>query len=247
MRYPLIDEIRGLTLLSMLLYHACWDLVYIFLIRAPWYKSQGAYYWQQSICWTFIFLSGFCWHFGRDKVRHGIKIFLGGAVITLITLLFMPEDRVVFGVLTLIGSAALLMIIFDKGLKNVPAGPGFVISMIAFALTKQVNHGFLGFGPFRFVSLPSFLYKNLFTAYLGFRPVGFFSTDYFSLIPWIFLYIAGYYAFFWMKKKDMLDIFKKSICPPLGFMGRHSFLIYMVHQPVLYAVLSVIMYLVSRG
>lgn len=241
MRYPLIDEIRGLTLLSMLLYHGCWDLVYIFRIKAPWYESQGAYFWQQSICWTFIFLSGFCWHFGRNKVRHGLKIFLGGAIITVATLLFMPEDRVVFGVLTFLGSAALLMIIFDKGLKTISAGAGFVISMIAFAMTKLVNQGFLGFASFRILALPSFLYRNLFTAFLGFPPLSFFSTDYFSIIPWIFLYIAGYYAFIWMKNKDRLRVFKNSVCPPLGFLGRHSFLIYMVHQPILFAVLSLIM------
>ena len=240
MPYPLIDEIRGLTLLSMILYHGCWDLVYIYHIKAPWYESQGAYYWQQSICWTFIFLSGFCWHFGRDKLRHGLKIFLGGAVITAVTLLFMPEDRVVFGVLTFIGSAAIIVTIFDKRLKRLSAPAGFIISFLLFLLTKQVNQGYLGFGPYRILALPSFLYKNLLTAYLGFPSKGFFSTDYFSIIPWIFLYTAGYYAYIWMESRDLLRIFKKSLCPPLGIAGRHSFWIYMVHQPVLFGILGVL-------
>ena len=29
-RYEALDSIRGVVLISMILYHACWDLVYIF-------------------------------------------------------------------------------------------------------------------------------------------------------------------------------------------------------------------------
>lgn len=43
--------------------------------------------------------------------------------------------------------------------------------------------------------LPAVLYKNKLTTYLGFTEAGFASSDYFSLFPWLFLYLAGYYAF----------------------------------------------------
>ena len=29
-RYELLDSFRGLVLISMILFHACWDMVYIF-------------------------------------------------------------------------------------------------------------------------------------------------------------------------------------------------------------------------
>ena len=29
-RYALLDELRGLDLISMMLYHACWDLMFLF-------------------------------------------------------------------------------------------------------------------------------------------------------------------------------------------------------------------------
>ena len=57
-RYAGLDTLRGVTLVSMMAYHACWDLVYIFGMDWDWYGSFGAYLWQQSICWTFILLSG---------------------------------------------------------------------------------------------------------------------------------------------------------------------------------------------
>ena len=55
-----LDTIRGITLLSMMLYHTCWDLVFLFGKKIPGYSGFGGYVWQQSICWTFILLAGFC-------------------------------------------------------------------------------------------------------------------------------------------------------------------------------------------
>ena len=34
-RYALLDELRGLALVSMMAYHAMWDLVYMFGVWAP--------------------------------------------------------------------------------------------------------------------------------------------------------------------------------------------------------------------
>ena len=69
-RYALPDTLRGLTLLSMIAYHGCWDMVYIWGADWPWYHSTGAYLWQQSICWTFILLSGYSFSLGRRHWRR---------------------------------------------------------------------------------------------------------------------------------------------------------------------------------
>lgn len=65
-RLPFIDLIRGITIIEMISYHFLWDLVYLYNADIPWYKSHGAYIWQQSICWTFILLAGFSWHLGKN-------------------------------------------------------------------------------------------------------------------------------------------------------------------------------------
>ena len=80
-RYYALDGIRGLALLNMITYHAVWDLVYLFDINLQWYQSEGAYIWQQCICWTFIFLSGFCEPLGKKKLKRGIIIFSLGFLI----------------------------------------------------------------------------------------------------------------------------------------------------------------------
>lgn len=56
-RYALLDELRGLDLVSMMLYHACWDMMFLFGIWMDWYAGMPGRLWQQTICWVFILLS----------------------------------------------------------------------------------------------------------------------------------------------------------------------------------------------
>ena len=193
-RYALLDELRGLDLVSMMLYHGCWDLVHLFGIQADWFDSLPGHLWQQSSCWVFILLSGFCVQLRHHTLRRGAQVVGAGALVTAVTLLFMPEDRVVFGVLTLLGSAMLLTGLLEKQLRRVPPAAGFAISAVLFALTRNVSAGYLGFGSLR-LWLPQTLYVNYATAYFGFYPWWFYSTDYFALLPWLFLFWAGYFLY----------------------------------------------------
>ena len=262
-RLALLDSLRGLTLISMILYHACWDAVYLLGANWPWYGSRAAYIWQQSICWTFIMLSGFCIPFSSKLLRRGLEVFGAGALVMAVTCLLLPEDRVVFGVLTLIGSCMLLMIPLRKILGGdsraeatadrtaVRKASGvsraailFIVFAILFILFKDVNYREIGTGMLHriipailklTIRIPEALYANLATAYLGFPPADFYSTDYFSLLPWNFLYLCGYELHWILKAAGVLDapILRKEI-RPLAFMGRNSLVIYLLHQPVLY-------------
>ena len=238
-RLHLIDELRGFWLINMIIYHAIWDLVNIFHCNWQWYKSDIAFYWQQSICWSFIFISGFCWKMSRKNLKRGLLVFGGGLVITLATLLFMPGSRVIFGVLTLIGSSMLLMIPCDKVLRKVNPLVGVIISFLIFLLVYPVNDGYLGIAGQKWLMLPRELYTSMFTTYLGFPMPGFWSTDYFSIIPWFFLYMTGYFMHgVVLGERKECKVLTTSICPPLGFIGKHALIIYMLHQPVVYGMLT---------
>ena len=178
-RYALLDELRGLDLLSMIGYHACWDLIFLFGMSAAWYTGWQGHLWQQSICWVFILLSGFCLPLGHRPLRRGLIISGAGVLVTAVTLLFMPEDRVVFGVLTLLGAAMLITGLLQPLLQKIPAWAGLVVSLLLFAATYHTQDGFWQLGPWQ-ILLPGAWYANLFTAFFGFFPRGFFSTDYFS-------------------------------------------------------------------
>ena len=235
-RYALLDELRGLDLISMMLYHACWDLVFLFDMNMRWYAGTPGRLWQQSICWVFILLSGFCVPLGRHTLRRGVTVFAAGALVTAVTLVFMPGDRVIFGVLTFLGTAMLLTGVLEPLLKKIPPAAGLAVSAVLFALTYHLDERWLGFGGLR-LALPDAWYANYFTAFFGFLPFDFYSTDYFALLPWLFLFWAGYFLHFCMGRQRMEPL-RRSVCPALGWMGRHSLLLYLLHQPVIYGVLS---------
>ncbi len=243
-RLFLLDEYRGFVLINMIAYHAIWDWVYIFEHNWKWFRSDIAFIWQQTICWSFILLSGFCWQMGKQALKRGLQVFGAGIVITLATLIFMPDSRVLFGVLTLIGSSMLLMLPCDKVFRKIDPYLGTAASFLLFLFAYPVNDGYLGIGKVEMVVLPEELYSNMLSTYLGFPEPGFWSTDYFSIFPWFFLYATGYFlyrAYSSLKTSKLgenIAVFlSSSICPPFGWIGRHSLIIYMLHQPIVYGVL----------
>ena len=257
-RDPWLDHLRGATLVSMMAYHGCWDLVYILGFDWDWYKGTGAWLWQQSICWTFILLSGYCWPMGRHHMKRGLMTFGAGALVSLVTIIAMPSSMILCGVLTLLGSAALMMIPLDRVLRTISPKLGMAISFFLFLVFRSVNYGWLGLslggkiGGVALIQLPeSWYHMGLLGAWLGFMPRNFFSTDYFSVLPWFFLFCVGY---FWRKERersqkgmfpgvtgeDGLWRTWGYMNPLLEWMGRHSLLVYLIHQPILYGLTMII-------
>lgn len=258
-RYPVLDEIRGITLCSMVIYHAVWDLVYIFGVDWDWYRSDFAYIWQQSICWSFILLSGFCFSLGKRKWKRGITVWLGGLVISLATEIFMPANRIRFGILTLLGSSMLLITMAEalgnigKSKEKRPSEENVLqeqvrdnsllwmsVSFLLFLLTRDINKGYLGFADIKIAKLPERWYqlKDI-GNFLGFTMDTFYSTDYFSLFPWFFLFLTGYLLHKRFVKKEWMSGLRE--LPSMGeiwrVLGRNSLPIYMLHQVVIYGVL----------
>lgn len=233
-----LDTLRGLCLISMAAYHGLWNLVYLFGMKLDWYRGTPGYLWQQSICWTFIILSGFSWNLGSRPLKRGAMVFGGGVLVSLVTHLLMPASRITFGILTCLGSCMLLMIPLDKLLKKVSAGVGAAVSILLFVLLRDCNDGTVAFG---LVDLPGVLYRNLLTTYLGFPMAGFYSADYFPLLPWLCLFTFGYFLHRLVKG----DYLVGRPVPVLDWMGRNSLLVYLLHQPVLYGICLAAQYLMK--
>ena len=234
-RHHDIDTIRGCALVSMIAYHGCWDLVYLYGFDWAWYRSFGAYVWQQSICWTFILLSGDCFFLGRRPVRRGLVTFAAGGLVSAVTAVVMPENPVFCGVLTFMGMATLLSVPVKSLLRRIPPQLGLALSIALFMLLRDVNDGFLGFEGVRIAAIPDG--TDWFTAVLGFPPPGFHSSDYFPLRPWLFLFWTGVFLSRLRPERD--DLLLRPI-PLFTAMGRHSLLIYLAHQPLLYALMPAV-------
>lgn len=236
-RYFVLDGIRGFAVINMIVYHLIWDLVYIFGFDLTWFKSEISYIWQQCICCTFIFISGFCEPLGNKKLKRGIIILALGVLIEIITMITMPENRVRFGILTLIGSCAILIIPAKKILEKFSPTFGLIISITLFLLTKNISNGYLGFSSLNLMQLPNNLYMNSITTYLGFPMPNFSSSDYFPLIPWIFLYTTGYFSYQIFKRQNLLKYLNTSKVKPLEWVGQNSLILYVIHQPLIYFLL----------
>jgi len=238
-RYNLLDTIRGITIISMILYHTLWDFVYIGNFNFNWYNSDLSYIWQQSICWSFIFISGFCWQLDKKRLKRGIFIFFLGFLITAITKIFIPDHQIIFGILTLLGSCIIFTIPLNKILKNVSERCGLFISIALFFLFRNINNGYLGFEKFNIIKLPMCLYNGYFMTYIGFTDKKFFSEDYFSVLPWLFLFVAGYFTYKILYKNEKLYLLKNGI-RGLEHLGKYSLIIYILHQPIIYFIFFII-------
>ncbi|WP_455618152.1 heparan-alpha-glucosaminide N-acetyltransferase [Eisenbergiella sp.] len=273
-RYSLLDMARGITLLSMIAYHAAYDLTYLYHVRLPWFRDDPGQIWQQSICWTFIFLSGMCFCLGRHPVKRGLLLSGCGIIITLATALVMPDAIVIMGILSFFGLATLITALLNPLLSRIPALAGLPVSFLLFLLTKEAPYGYLGFEGLRLLELPRFLYRGNIMMVLGFPYDSFYSTDYFPLIPWIFLFFSGYFTWkliLWAVELRQqpavlgqqaaaryafsrntsfgqsnpapavrLPLLEKPKCRPLEFLGKNTLPVYMLHQPVLMAVFTLI-------
>lgn len=245
-RFEFIDALRGFTLLHMIAYHTIWDLTHLFGVSISWFGGTFSYVWQQCICWMFLLISGFCYTFGHHHLRRGLTILGCGVVITLVTCVFMPESRVVFGILTFIGLAMLLMIPLERVLWHIPVWIGLPVCFGLFILTRNIpKSGALGFEQWNLLQLPEMLRNGGYgLMLLGFRNPEIRSVDYFPLIPWIFLFLTGYWLYRLLKEPmRRMKLFHLG-WKPLCFLGRHTLMIYMLHQPVLYAILWSINHLI---
>ena len=231
-REHLIDALRGAAVLSMVLFHFCYD-VFVIGGRDPgWYERGPVFLWQQSICWTFILVAGYVWRRGKKTaLRRGLLLNALGALITLVTYLAVPAEAVWFGILSFLGCAALLLLPLDKALDRLPPALGLAGAALLFALLRRLADGWIGLDPLR-LQVPAELSAFKPLTLLGLPYPGFQSGDYFPLLPWFCLYLCGYFLEPLLRRSPRWGRIAGTRLEPLGWVGRKSLWIYLLHQPL---------------
>lgn len=226
MRNNNLDRTRGLWVLMMIIYHGIYDLAFIFQVidYHPWYS-----YFQLLIGCGFILISGISQNFSKSRWKNFFILLSAALIIQMVTTIFIPEEKILFGVLHLLAFSSLLGKLLEKSFKKIPNLLGVGISFLLFLGFFNIQRGrVFGF------SLPSILYDwNWYP--LGFPSSHFTSADYYPLIPWFFLYLAGFFL-----ARDREFKLEEKSKDPLAIIGRHSLTIYLLHQPVLYGVFYLI-------
>ena len=239
-RYSLIDAVRAAAVINMIAYHLLYNIFTVFGVWPGFYLSTPAIIWERFICFTFIIVSGMSVNFSRHGYRRGIILNLCGAAVTVATVLLIPEQAVRFGVLNFIGCAMMITFALRNELSRIRPEVGMAVFFVLFMLCYGIPEGYIGIFSCPLINLPQELYQFRWLSFLGFPSRDFFSADYFPILQFIFLYLFGFELWRFIEQRG-IDRFLHKKIPVLDFIGRHSLIIYLVHQPVLYGICRLIM------
>lgn len=222
-RIDIIDALRGCAVIYMVYHHLVYDLVVFSGAPSRLVDNAVIDILQPLFASVFIVLCGVSSNFSKSNLRRG-AITLGVAMcITLVTTIM--DMPIVFGVLHLL-SVCMLLYGFAHKLFEKINGILLLIICIALAVISSycVNN----------IDIQS---DNLWI--LGWQG-DFVSYDYFPLFPWVFVFLSGTAIGRYIAGGRFPVWFYNAKIPVLPAIGRHSLIIYIAHQPVLYALTLVI-------
>lgn len=243
-RVHLLDELRGFAIICMVFYHAMYDLVVLFRIDFPLFTSPIMQdFLQPLFAGLFILISGAVGHYSRSNIKRGLICFGFGLILTLATYFVMPRAFIAFGILHFLGIAMMLFPLLEKLAQKIPPIAGIAAGLLLFWLFCGIPQGQIGLAPLFSVQLPRELYTTPFFFWLGFPGPGFFSSDYFPLLPWIFVFFSGVCFGRLLKDRRCPEWFYKPHIRPLAFIGRHTVWVYLLHQPVCYGLMLLLFWI----
>lgn len=236
-RICFLDELRGLAVIAMVLYHILYSMSFIFALEFSYPAMRAVIPYEPAIPITFISICGICCSFSKSNLKRGVILLGISFGITLVTCIIMPEQAILFGILHFLSIALIIYALLQKPISHIPPFAGLCICLALFIICFNIPKGYIGFEPFYCIQLPKQLYQLYALSFIGFPSSDFISSDYFPIFPYIFLFFGGAFAGRILKLKGVPRWMYKKLCPPLDFIGRHALIIYIVHQPVIIGVL----------
>lgn len=242
-RVYLLDELRGFAIICMVIHHTFYDIG--FVLGYEWgYNIFNFLCLFQPVFWAiFIVTSGICSRLSRNTIKRGGIVLAAGLIVSFVTAVIMPlmgieGAEIYFGILSCLGCCMIISGLLSPLIKKMNAKIGMLAMLILFFAVYNISSGKIFFG---LIKLPDILYSTNYLAPLGFYTKGFFSADYFPLIPWLFMFLFGAFLGKYAVNGALPKSFYKSRIQFLQKIGKSSLWIYLLHQPVLY----VIMYIIS--
>lgn len=247
-RVGILDELRGFAIICMVVYHAMYDLKYLFGLDIPIFFDGWFDVIRDIFAGLFIFISGTVCRYSSNNIKRGAQCFFIGMIMTFV-MPFFTSGAVMFGILHFLGVSMMLFGLGQKLFDLLPSWVGIGVCVLLFILTMNVrltyangmiSPGYIGIPNLFAIKLPMEAYNVGVLFPLGLHNASFSSSDYFPMMPWFFLFLAGSY-FGIIAKAGRLPKF----CYPthikwLATVGRYTIWIYVLHQPVLYGIFSLI-------
>jgi len=233
-RFAEIDILRGAAVILMIVFHAAYNLNFFGLTEIT--TDRGIWLLMaRFVQLTFIITTGLTLHISYQRrlsagkvtalisrIKHAAKIFAWAMLITLVTWLLFRADAVIFGVLHFYAIALLL------GLPFLRKGPRALYATLILGLAIII------LSPLTSAITTD---SNLLSP-LGIYKANFQSLDYFPLIPWFGWFLLGISMgkIFYPggeRKSTKITVPRALKGKILKFLGRHSLIIYLVHQPII--------------
>ena len=230
-----VDAVRGVAIVMVVFYHLIFDLDNF----GGYPVESTAGFWAifaDTSAFLFVFLAGLSLSISRARagaeernlfgkyLSRGLRIIGWGMLITLVFRL-VDFGYVIFGILHLIGLSIILAYpLLRFRYANLVLGL-FVIAAGVYMRTQDFVMG----GAAGVLLTP-----------LGVLPEGLLMPDYRPLLPWFGVVLLGLFFgnaayLVWRKHSPPAPVPRAA--RPLAFLGKHTLFIYLVHQPVLIAIL----------
>lgn len=227
-----LDALRGVFMIAIIFFHLMYDLIYLFgIVELTTPLAHSLY--QLGNDWggtPFLVISGLCATIGSKPVQRGLTVIGGGLIINLVTagmyfLDFADKGIIIYyGVLHCIGTCMLLWPLLKKLSPPALLIIGLVLATVGLYMRHNVWVDFPWLIP------------------LGFVPRTFVSSDYFPLLPNLGYFMIGAAAGkrFYAAKTSLLPQVdpQNPVIRFFSFFGKNSLLIYLLHQPILAALVS---------
>ena len=244
-RFIEIDLLRGLAIIIMIFAHILWDLDYFGIL--PLNTSTYSVL-HKTVAPLFFVLVGISVFAGRTKKQlttdeekkyntrlavRGLKLFTLGMLLTIASLFVLPERPVFFGVLHCIGLSIVLCVFFLKyRFYNILFA---VIILFTGFVFSNIN-----------ISNPSLLHLLI-----GIYPsdIWSYTVDYFPIIPWLGFTLLGIAIGDCLycgntRKFRLPALSNYTPAKIFSWVGQHSLIIYLIHQPVIAGALYVFVWLI---
>jgi uncharacterized membrane protein len=238
-RIAAVDAARGIALIAMAVYHFSWDLSFLQLAAIPVMSDPGWRWFARIIAGSFLFLVGVSLvlaHGTRIRRRAFLKrlaiVSAAAAGVTAATFFAFPASFIYFGILHCIALSSVLALPFLR----LPWWAALVGAAAVFAVAH--------FGESEIFNRWPLVWTGLSTRVP-------FSNEYVPIFPWFAMVLGGVGAARLLAprlREGPLARWRAGgpIGRALAFAGRHSLAIYLLHQPLLLALLVPVAWL-ARG